>query len=376
MVSNMKILSISSDRKVFEEGSAMRTRTREYGRLVDEMHIIVCAKNSHQHKDTVLPPNIFLYPTNTRTRFGYMLSAIRYARALAKRGVQFDIVTAQDPFELGVTAFLIARMIGAKLHLQVHTDFMSPYFINESLTNRIRSMIARSLVRRADALRVVSERIKNSLQGVDGPVCVLPIFIDVEHIARSPVIKNLKDTYPQFEKHILMASRLSPEKNIELALLSMREVAKKSPTTGLIIVGSGAQEKALREKVRTLNIQSSVVFEGWQNDLISYYKTADIFLLTSNYEGYGMTIVEALAAGCPVVATDVGCVGEIMHHGVQGLVVPVGDKDAIVRAILDVLSGKVTFAHSIPKLHSKEDYLAQYRASWQDTLRDFPKHKN
>lgn len=376
MVSNMKILSISSDRKVFEEGSAMRARTREYGRLVDELHVIVFAKKSHQYQDAVLSSNIFLYPTNTRTRFGYILSAIRHARALAKRGVQFDIVTAQDPFELGVTAFLIARMIGAKLHLQIHTDFMSPYFIKESLINRVRSMVARSLVRRADALRVVSERIKNSLQGVDGPVRVLPIFIDVEHIAHSPVIKNLKDTYPQFKKHILMASRLSSEKNIELAILSMGEVVKKNPTAGLIIVGSGDQEKALREQVRTLNIQSNVVFEGWQNDLISYYKTADIFLLTSNYEGYGMTIVEALAAGCPVVATDVGCVGEIMHHGVQGLVVPVGDKDAIVRAILDVLSGKVTFAHSIPKLHSKEDYLAQYRASWQDTLRDFPKHKN
>lgn len=376
MVSNMKILSISSDRKVFEEGSAMRARTREYGRLVDEMHIIVCAKNSHQHKDTVLPPNIFLYPTNTRTRFGHIFSAIIHARALARRGVRFDVVTAQDPFELGVTAFLIARMIGAKLHLQIHTDFMSPYFIKESLINRIRSMIAKLLVRRADALRVVSERIKNSLQGVDGPVRVLPIFIDVEHITQSLVVKNLKSIYPQFEKHILMASRLSPEKNIELAILSMSEVVKKSPTTGLIIVGSGDQEKALREKVRTLTIQSNVVFEGWQNDLISYYKTADIFLLTSNYEGYGMTIVEALAAGCPVVATDVGCVGEIMHHGVHGLVVPVGDKDAIVRAILDVLSGKVTLTSSILKTSSKEDYLAQYLASWQDTLRDFPKYKN
>lgn len=376
MVSNMKILSISSDRKVFEEGSAMRARTREYGRLVDEMHIIVCAKNSHQHKDTVLPPNIFLYPTNTRTRFGYMFSAIIHARALARRGVRFDVVTAQDPFELGVTAFFIARMTGAKLHLQVHTDFMSPHFIKESLINRIRSMIAKLLVRRADALRVVSERIKNSLQGVDGPVRVLPIFIDVEHITQSLVVKNLKSIYPQFEKHILMASRLSPEKNIELAILSMSEVVKKSPTAGLIIVGSGDQEKALREKVRTLTIQSNVVFEGWQNDLISYYKTADIFLLTSNYEGYGMTIVEALAAGCPVVATDVGCVGEIMHHGVHGLVVPVGDKDAIVRAILDVLSGKVTLTSSILKTSSKEDYLAQYLASWQDTLRDFPKHKN
>ena len=372
----MKILSISSDRKVFEEGSAVRTRTREYGRLADEIHVIVFAKKSHRYKDTVLPPNIFLHPTNTKTRLGYIFSAIIYARALARRGVKFDLVTAQDPFELGFTAFFIARMVGAKLHLQVHTDFMSPYFTKESLVNRVRSILARYLVRRADALRVVSERIKESLQGVDVPIRVLPIFVDVEHIVQSPVAKNLKDVYPQFEKHILMASRLSPEKNIELAVLAMSEVAKKSPTTGLVIVGSGVQEKALKEKVRTLNIQSRVVFEGWQNDLTSYYKTADIFLLTSNYEGYGMTIVEAMAAGCPVVATDVGCVGEVLRHGEQGLIVPVGDKDALVRAILDLLSGKVAVTSSMPKLYSKEEYLAQYRASWQDTLSDFPKYKN
>ena len=61
--------------------------------------------------------------------------------------------------------------------------------------------------------------------------------------------------------------------------------------------------------------------EPWTDDPFSYYKTADLFLLTSNYEGYGMAVVEAMAAGCPVIMTDVGLAGEVLIDKKDGLVV-------------------------------------------------------
>ncbi len=364
----MKILSIGSDRKVFEEGSAVRSRLLEYGRLVEEMHVIVFAKKTLGFRDESFPPNIFLYPTNSNTRLGYILRAIMLARKLKHRGVQIDVVTAQDPFESGIAGYFIARALGARLHLQIHTDFMSPYFARESFLNSIRVHLAKFLLPCASAVRVVSERIKKSISEIvrnGTPVAVLPIFVDitVTHTSR-----DIKKNYPQFEKHILMASRLSHEKNIPLAIKSMKEIVAKYPKVGLIITGSGIEEERLKKLVKDLELEKNVVFEGWQDDLASYYKTADLFLLTSNYEGYGMTIVEALSAGCPVVMTDVGCAWDVVQSGENGLVVPVGDEKALTVAVFKVLSGEAHLETKTPKLPTKEEYLADYRASWEDAL--------
>ncbi len=346
----------------------MRSRTLEYGRLVDELHIIIFTKRSHGLKQEIFPPNIFLYPTDAHTRWGYMPHAIWRAHTLKKCGIHIDVVTAQDPFESGIIAFFVARIFGAKLHLQIHTDFMSPYFARESFLNRVRVHIAKFLLPHADAIRVVSERIKRSIDKIvrtGTSVAVLPIFVDTP---TPNTTHDLKKNYPQFEKHILMASRLSPEKNISLAINSMKEILEKYPKAGLIVVGSGVEEERLKKLVEEFGLAKNVVFEGWQNDLTSYYKTADLFLLTSNYEGYGMAVVEALSAGCPVVMTDVGCAGDVVQDGKNGLVVPVDDGKALVGAVCKVLSGK---AHSIvenPKLPTKEEYLSSYRASWEDAL--------
>ncbi len=364
----MNILSISSDRKVFEQGSAVRSRLLEYGRLVDELHVIIFAKRSNGFKPETFPPNIFLYSANAHTKWGYIPHAIWQARILKKSGVHIDVVTAQDPFESGLAGYFIARIFGAKLHLQIHTDFMSPYFARESFLNSVRVRLAKFLLQRANAVRVVSERIKKSIDKIvlrGTPVAMLPIFINITD-AHTP--HDLKKNYPKFEKIILMASRLSPEKNIPLALKAMKEIVTKYPKAGLIIVGSGSQEKSLKLQTTNYKLQTSVVFEGWQDDLASYYKTADLFLLTSNYEGYGMTIVEALSAGCPVVMTDVGCAGDVVQSGKNGLVVPVGDEKAIVTAVCNVLSGEAHLEAKPPKLPTKEEYLASYCASWEDAL--------
>ncbi len=367
----LNILSISSDRKLFEPGSSVRSRTLEYGRLTDELHIIVFAKKSHDFKSETFPPNIFLYSTNAHTRLGYIPHAVWQALKLKKQGVHIDVVTTQDPFESGLAGLFITRFFGAKLHLQVHTDFMSPHFAQESLSNRIRVMLAKFLLPRADSVRVVSERTKRSVAVLvkqKTPVTVLPIFADttLRHDERRESF--LKKKYPQFDFHIVMASRLTKEKNIQLALKAMVEVLTKYPKTGLVIVGSGPEEEYLKKMVNKLNLAQNVMFEGWQEDLSQYLYPADAFLLTSNYEGYGMVVVEALLAGCPVVMTDVGCAGEVVLNGKNGLVVPVADHEALIRAIMRVVSHGVDFDITQPTLPTKEEYLTRYRASWEDAL--------
>ena len=216
----------------------------------------------------------------------------------------------QDPFETGLVGWLIARRFGAALHVQVHTDFLSPAYARLSLLNRVRVIIAGFVLRRASRIRVVSERIKESIQmkyQLRAQISVLPIFADVERFKRAPLDEALSARFAQFKTKLLVVSRLESEKNVRLALESF---ARSAPAdASLIILGDGSGLAQLEQYAKELGVFGRVFFEG-QRDPAPYYKIADLVLFPSKYDGYGLVIVEALAAGKPVLSTDVGIARE------------------------------------------------------------------
>jgi len=206
-------------------------------------------------------------------------------------------------------------------------------------------------------------------------IFVLPIFVDVKRIQEEAITSDLHKKYPRFNFIILMASRMVKEKNISLAIRVMATIIRRDPRIGIIIVGGGPEEKKLKLEIQNLKLADNVVLEPWNDDIYSYYKTADLFLLTSNYEGFGLSVIEAMAAGCPVVMTDVGCAGMLIKNMENAAVVSVGDEDKIVSAVLNLISnaklraefrerGKI-IGQSLP---DKSKYLQLYLQSWLSAL--------
>ena len=136
-----------------------------------------------------------------------------------------------------------------------------------------------------------------------------------------------------------MAARLSHEKNIKLALKVMSGIIKEIKAL-LVIVGDGPEKKNIELEIRNLKLDNCVRLDGWQENLSGYYNSADIFLITSNYEGYALAAVEALAAGLPVIMTNVGVAGAIVKNGENGMVVLVGDAYGFNAAISKVFKNK------------------------------------
>lgn len=372
----MNLLIVNLDKGIFSPGSKSLARLKEYSRLVDKIFVIVWTRKKEQ--PIIFENKLFIYPTNSGCRWFYYFDSLRIARKVLGQ-YKIDLIFTQDPLETGLAGWRIARKNKIKLQLQIHTDFLSPYFWRESLANKFRVWLGKFLIRRADGFRVASERIKKSLTAqkvAPEKIFVLPIFVDVEKFESAPVKMNLKRKYPQFDFVILMASRLSREKNIGLAIGAMAEVIKKYPKTGLIIVGEGKEKNYLELKTKNCQLQTNVIFEPWTDDLASYYKSADMFLLTSNYEGWGMAVIEAMAAGCPVVTTDVGCAGEVVRDKENGLVVPVNNIQALVEAILYLLSLPSPAKQlaegarrAVNLLDNKNDYLNKYKSSWEVTVK-------
>ena len=175
-----------------------------------------------------------------------------------------------------------------------------------------------------------------------------------------------------------MASRLEKEKNINLAIEMMKELTYQYPKIGMVIIGEGREKKKLENLAAKYNLQKNIIFEGWQNDLISYYKTANVFLLTSLYEGYGLTIIEALACGCPVVSSDVGIASEVISEGESGFVCPVNDKNCFIKRIQEIMeiqslkerlgiNSKMLISEKITV--DKEKYLLKYKQAMEECLK-------
>jgi glycosyltransferase involved in cell wall biosynthesis len=274
----MKVLMISSDRNILAKGSAVALRMKEYGRLVEELHIILMSDKSHGLIAGKLADNVWVYPTNSLNKFLRPLDAVKIGKRLG-----CDIITAQDPFECGWAGMKLKSVKGVPLEVQLHTDPSSPNF--GGLLNVVRKHIMKRVMKKANSVRSVAD---------------LPIYVDRSRIEGRPSF-DLHERYG-FKTVLLMVSRLSEEKRIGLALEALRGLSE----AGLVIVGSGPEEGGLRALASELGVESRVRFEGWQEELSSYYQTADIFLQTSMFEGYGLSLVEAGLSGLPVVTTRVG----------------------------------------------------------------------
>lgn len=300
----------------------------------------------------------------------HVIPRIPFSLFALKRG-SYDLITSPDPFETGLVAYLISRKLGASLELQVHTDLWSPYFASESFKNRVRRLIAEKLLPRATCVRVVSLRIKEGIERWLTPrvsVSVLPVHPDLVYPERTT---TLKDKYPQFSFVGLMLSRLTREKNIPFALRAFKRVVDRFPKAGLVIVGSGPEERALKSAIDSLGLRENVIFEPWIHNPALYFASADLFILSSDYEGYGLTLLEAAAAGCPILTTEVGCVGDVLPQGAVHAVSP-RDEGSFAELLLSLVSSselresKVEAARqAISGLGSFDDFADKMAAAWR-----------
>lgn len=297
---------ISTDRGLLEAGSSVLLRQGKLLETYQSIYIIVFAKKSFPK--SLESGNIFVLSTQSVNRFFYIWDAFRLGYKILQTKNITD-VSCQDPFETGLVGFLLKKFFKFNLELQIHTDLGSSYFFKHNVLNKVRFFIAQLILSKADRVRVVSQRIFDYVGRLvaKDKIYIKPITVDIDKIINQPITVDLHQKYPQFKKIILMVSRLESEKNIQLAFRALAKI--KDESIGLVLVGSGREKNNLERLAKKLGVK--VVFKGWVSDPISYYKTADLFLNTSWYEGYGMALVEADTAGLPIVSTDVGVAPEL-----------------------------------------------------------------
>jgi glycosyltransferase involved in cell wall biosynthesis len=268
-----------------------------------------------------------------------------------------DLVSAQDPFFVGLIGLMLARRAGVPLQVQVHTDFMNPAYFLESPKHFMHLLISLLVLPRASCVRAVSERAAEGARRLSAaPVSIVPI-----RVISPPYEPRSYDTE---SSTLLTVSRLTHEKRVHLAL----EALLYLPSAHLTIVGEGPLRKNLEARAAALELTGRVTFAGQQANLAPFYGAASVFVSTSRYEGYGMALMEAALAGLPIVATDAGIVGDVLRHGSEALVVDASVKnvaDAVRKLVADhTLArklGEAARARAAEHVMTEIEYLARYR---------------
>ncbi len=234
----------------------------------------------------------------------------------------------------------------AKVHVTVQNHLSSELQCS-SYSLRDRKVVLpamRLLYRLATSVVALTDEMANDLSQVIGlpreKIVVLPNLVDLARIDRE-VAKNDKPVHPwltdKARPTVVSLGRLVPQKDYATLLAAMA-LLPRSERPRLLIFGEGPERSMLEMQISDLDLSEEVILAGITTDPFSVLSHATLLVLSSQWEGFAMVLLEALAVGCPVVATDCPTgPAEILENGRFGSLVPVGHPDAMANAIRKAL---------------------------------------
>lgn len=238
--------------------------------------------------------------------------------------------------------------------------------------NRWVRLLIHFSVRRASGIIVPSEGVKRDLIDHFGATefntRVIHNGIDLNFVraAAKEAVTLKKDCH-----WVVTSARLDSIQKDFLTLLKAFRIVRNSIRAKLLIIGEGPQRERILSWIKEMSLDDDVLLLGFQENPFRYVVRADVFVLSSLVEGFGNVIVEAMALGIPVISTDCPSgPGEIINHGINGFLVPVGDYNRMAGYILEIINdGKLQNKISQAGLKRAEDFSALKMAkNYEDYL--------
>jgi L-malate glycosyltransferase len=235
-------------------------------------------------------------------------------------------------------AAILARQIAPELDLKVVTTLHGTdiTLVGSSPTFK---PVTQWSIEQSDAVTAVSRYLRDETYRqlpVRKEIEVVYNFIDPDrHIVAEP--RCIPQKKSQRQVTLMHISNFRPVKRTEDVIRIFARV-KKSIDARLVLVGDGPEYSRTRELVESLGLADSVRYVGVVDEVAPLLKAADLLLLPSETESFGLVALEAMASGVPVVATDVGGLPEVVEHGVTGFLAPVGDVDAMADYCVRILA--------------------------------------
>jgi len=238
--------------------------------------------------------------------------------------------------------------------------------------------ITKFSIEKSDAVTAVSEHLRSETYKAFGctgcAVDVIHNFIDPALFERSSHPSPFPDAVADGRKVVMHISNFRAVKRVRDVVRVFARVNAVMPSL-LVMVGDGPERVEAEDEARDLGVQADVRFLGKIDSVAPLLAGADLFLLPSQSESFGLSALEALACGVPVIASDLGGLPEVVTHGETGWLFPLGDVDAMAQAAIAILTDPVRWqavsaaaAADARARFAERDVVAQYEALYERTV--------
>lgn len=309
-----------------------------------DVRIVTFSRRGNAQKILAPIANLKIYGTSSVHRIFYMLDCVRTLKQVFADSWKPTVITTQGPYEDGQLGLWLAKRTTARFIPQLHFDLFSHDWLRESRLNPVRLIAARYVLRHADAVRVVSREQKRKLveklELAPESVHVVPIGVSFKSTSKSKdACKAEVHSALPGHKVVLFVGRLYAPKNLDLWIDVAEQVIRQEPGVRFLLAGNGPLYDELLVRVKNARLDQSIIFLGSvpYGNLSEVYGAADLFLLTSHYEGFGRVLVEAAISGVPVVSTNCAGPADVVVHGKTGFLCEPGNKDELIQCVLALL---------------------------------------
>ncbi len=289
-------------------------------------------RNTYFHEIEVSRYPLFEYPP-------YSLAATVAMHEVATQR-HLDLFHVHYAVPHATSAWLAKQMLAKPDELKIVTTLHGTDITLVGQDPSYRSIVKFS-IERSDGLTAVSEFLKRETIATFGcsecDVRVISNFVDTELFGRRPDGRHRNAFAEPDEKILMHISNFRPVKRVGDVVRVAARVMEKVPAR-LVFVGDGPDRPMAEEQARGLGIGDRVVFLGKMESVAELLACADLFLLPSESESFGLSALEAMASEVPVVGTRCGGLEELVQDGVTGRLLPVGAVDAMGKAAIEILS--------------------------------------
>ncbi|MEP7290502.1 MAG: glycosyltransferase family 4 protein [Chloroflexota bacterium] len=260
------------------------------------------------------------------------------------RKLKPDIVHTHTA-KAGFVGRIAARLAGVPVIVHTFHGHVFQGYFSPTMT-RIFLILERLTASMSDTVITLTEGLRRELADEyrvtdKARITVLPLGLDLAPFAaaeRKNGAFRREYSIPADAPLVGIVGRLVPVKNHALFLEAAAKVRAQMPVARFVIIGDGELRGEIERRVDILGLRDAVIFTDWLRELVPAYADLDVNVISSLNEGTPVSVIESLAAGCPVVTTAVGGLPDLLDQGVLGVLVPSGDADALANAIIDVLN--------------------------------------
>jgi len=319
-----RLLLVTKDATVLNEGSQSQRRILDMRGCFLEIHVVVLNRRLPRTEDLPivrLSENVWFYPTNSTSwwRLVYDGYKMGESQLVFSAGFRADVIVAEDLFEAGLAGWFLSKKYNRPFQLHIYEDFFEEEYIESQEHPALYEWSVDYLLKRVLSVRTKTERVRQTIIGeypkLESVTEILPSYYNLDSWRDIAPTINLHEKYPRFKFILFHISSMRAPSHSYDVIRGASKILRRYATVGLVIVGNGPLRHMLERQAIALGLEKQIEFESYTPDVLSYMKTANVYMHLSEDGSEDEFLLQAAVAKLPIIANKKGIAETLFVDG-------------------------------------------------------------